>query len=183
MDPQLHFTFKRDDVLDTSKGILTFPRLELFSWFKRIENHLSIAIGVHFLLNRSAKLWFCSFINAPVWLRGPLSPASFLMSQPIFKWNKLPLCSAQGRIHITTLTTLKPAKVTLLTMILYHSENGIHHIRPFCRPLFCHSNVVKYTSSLLQYSSEPVMRLDYQILLKSPPTLTGWIHPWSACEQ
>jgi len=31
MDPQLHFTFKRDDVLDTSKGILTFPRLELFS--------------------------------------------------------------------------------------------------------------------------------------------------------
>jgi len=33
-------------------------------------------------------------------------------------------------------------------MILYNSENGIRDIRPFCRPLFCHSNVVKYTSCL-----------------------------------
>jgi len=29
-------------------------------------------------------------------------------------------------------------------------ENTIHDISPFCRPLFCHSSVVKYTSSLLQ---------------------------------
>ena len=33
-------------------------------------------------------------------------------------------------------------------------------------PLFCHRSVVKYTSS---ESSETVMRLNYQILLKSPP--------------
>jgi len=26
----------------------------------------------------------------------------------------------------------------------------IRDTRPFCRPLFCHSSVVKYTSSLLQ---------------------------------
>jgi len=38
----------------------------------------------------------------------------------------------------------------LFTMILYNSENSIRDIRPFCRPLFCHSSVVKYTSSLLQ---------------------------------
>ena len=34
-------------------------------------------------------------------------------------------------------------------MILYNSENGIRDIRPFFRPLFSHSNVVKYTSCLL----------------------------------
>jgi len=31
----------------------------------------------------------------------------------------------------------------------------------------------------LSYSNEAVMRLDYLILLKSPPpSLTGWIRPW-----
>jgi len=67
-----------------------------------------------------------------------------------------------------------------------HQSKFIHHnfvqfgkrirdIRPFCRPLLCHSSVVKYTSS--SYGSEPEMRLGYQILLKSPPNLTGWIVP------
>jgi len=55
---------------------------------------------------------------------------------------------------------------------IYHDflqfENSICDIRPFCRPLFCHSSFVKYT---LSYISEAVMRLDYLILLKSP-TLT-----------
>jgi len=62
---------------------------------------------------------------------------------------------------------LKPNKVTLFTMILYNSENNIHHIKPFCCSLFCHSSFVKYTSCL-SCSGEAVMRLDYQILLKSP---------------
>jgi len=35
-------------------------------------------------------------------------------------------------------------------MIFCNLENSIHDIRPFCRPLFCHSNVVKNISSLLQ---------------------------------
>jgi len=35
-------------------------------------------------------------------------------------------------------------------MILYNSENSIRDIGPFCRPLFCHSSVVKHTSSVLQ---------------------------------
>jgi len=47
-------------------------------------------------------------------------------------------------------------------MILNNLENSIRDIRPFCRYLFCQSSVVKYTTSLLQYS-EAVMRLDYQI--------------------
>jgi len=46
---------------------------------------------------------------------------------------------------------LKLAKVTFFTMILHNSKNSIRDIRPFCRPLFCHSRVVKYASSLLQY--------------------------------
>ena len=45
---------------------------------------------------------------------------------------------------------LKPTKVTLFTVILHISENSIRDIRQFWRPLFFHSSVVKYTSSLLQ---------------------------------
>ena len=61
----------------------------------------------------------------------------------------------------------KLTKVTLLTLILYKSENSICGTRPFCRPLFCHSSLVKYTSSRLQQWA--VTRLDCQILLKLPP--------------
>jgi len=45
---------------------------------------------------------------------------------------------------------LKHTKVTLFTTIFYNSENSIRDIRSFCRPLFCHSSVVKYTWSLSQ---------------------------------
>jgi len=48
-------------------------------------------------------------------------------------------------------------------------EKSVRDIRPFWRPLFCHSSVVKYWLFHLFYSSEPVMRLDCQISLKSPP--------------
>jgi len=51
-------------------------------------------------------------------------------------------------------------------MILYSSENNIRDIRPFGHPLFGHSIVVKY--AYLSYSRDVVMRLDYQIFLKSP---------------
>ena len=60
-------------------------------------------------------------------------------------------------------------------MILYNSENSICDVRRFCCPLFYHRSVAKY----LSYSSEAVMRLDHQILLKSPPLyIAGWIRPW-----
>jgi len=45
---------------------------------------------------------------------------------------------------------LKPAEVTLFTIILYNQEHNIRDIRPFCRSLLCHSIVVKYALSLLQ---------------------------------
>jgi len=57
----------------------------------------------------------------------------------------------ESRGAIGAIAPLKPAKVTLFTMILCNSENSIHEIRPFCHPFSCHSNVVKYTSSLLQW--------------------------------
>ena len=71
---------------------------------------------------------------------------------------------------------LKPTKVTLFTMIFYHSVNSIHDISPFCRPLLCHSSVVKYTSSLLQERSRYETWLP-NITETAPPKLTGWIRP------
>ena len=59
----------------------------------------------------------------------------------------------QGRIQegvIGATAPLKPTKVILFTMILCNWENSIQDIMPFCRPLFCQSNVVKYTSFLVQ---------------------------------
>jgi len=41
-------------------------------------------------------------------------------------------------------------ELTLFTMIVYNSENSIRNTKLFCRPLFCHRSVVKYTSSLLK---------------------------------
>jgi len=64
------------------------------------------------------------------------------------------LLSNQGWIQggvISVITTPKTyGSNFLFTMILYNSENSIRDIRPFCHPLFSHSNFVKYTSSLLQ---------------------------------
>jgi len=37
-----------------------------------------------------------------------------------------------------------------VTMIFCNSENNIHDIKPFCHLLFCHSSIMKYTSSPLQ---------------------------------
>jgi len=80
-----------------------------------------------------------------------------------FTWRVLPVCARflqprwasrkQGRIQGGRLgqsPPLKPTKVTFFTMIFYNLENSIRDIRPFSRPLFCHSSVVKYTSCLLQ---------------------------------
>jgi len=44
---------------------------------------------------------------------------------------------------------LKLTKQTFITIISYSLKNYIRDIRPFCLPLFCHSNVVKNTLSLL----------------------------------
>jgi len=56
----------------------------------------------------------------------------------------------QGRIQGGAIAPLKPKKVIFFTMIFYNSENSIHNIRLFGHPFFCHSSVVKYTSSVLK---------------------------------
>ena len=57
----------------------------------------------------------------------------------------------QGRIQGRGRSpTLKPTKINIFTMIFYNSQNSIRDLRPFYRPLFYHSSVVKYTSSPLQ---------------------------------
>jgi len=53
---------------------------------------------------------------------------------------------------IRAIASLKPTKVTLFAKILFNSENNISDIKPVCRPLFCHSSVVKYTSLSQQRS-------------------------------
>jgi len=51
-----------------------------------------------------------------------------------------------------------------------NSENSMRDMKPYPCPLFCHSSVVKhFSSNHLSYSSEAVMWLDWQILLKSYP--------------
>jgi len=64
---------------------------------------------------------------------------------------------SQGGSRGGATVPLKLTKVTLFTMILYNSENSIRDVRSFWGQLFCHSGVVKYTSSLSH-----VMRLDCQ---------------------
>ena len=65
---------------------------------------------------------------------------------------------------------------------LKNSENSIRDFRPFCRPLFCHSSVVKYTSFLLQYWTRNKIWLP-NISEIAPPKLTGWIRPWHEHEE
>jgi len=75
-----------------------------------------------------------------------------------------------ARGAIVVIASLKLTKVTLFTRLFYNSKNSIHDIRPFCHPLFCQCSIVNYTSS--PFSSEAIMRLESQILLKcSSPTL------------
>ena len=88
-----------------------------------------------------------------------------------------------------TIAHLKPAKVTLFTMILYNSENGIRDIRPFCRPFFCHSSVVKYISFLLQQRSRQETRLannaeigPLNLLAGSAPAYNNKTHRVKACK-
>jgi len=90
------------------------------------------------------------------------------------------LGSDQGGSRGRAIVPQKPTKVNLFTMILYNSENSICDIKPFSRPLFFLVTAVLWSIPHLSCSSEAVMRLDYQILLKSsPPNGTEWIRPWS----
>jgi len=82
----------------------------------------------------------------------------------------------EGRLRRSP-SPLKSTKLTLLTKIFcYLANNSIPDIRQFCRPLFCHSSVVKYTSSLIQWWTHNEAWLP-NITEIVPPNLTGWIFP------
>ena len=68
-------------------------------------------------------------------------------------------------------------------MILYNSESNIRDTWPFC-PTLSFLTAVLWNMLQPSCSSEAVISLDYQLLLKSPPpNLTGWIRPWSHSHQ
>ena len=82
-----------------------------------------------------------------------------------------------------TIGTIAPPKTyesNFFTMILYNSENNIRDIRPLFRQLFCHRSAVNLWSTHLFYHSEAVMKLDCQVLLKSPTlnSLAGSAPAW-----
>ena len=87
MDPQLYFTFKRDNTFDTSKNILPFPCMEMFSWFKCIKNHLRITIylAIHLSLNRPAKFLPWATLSSIF----PHDPTDFQMKQDNSYMHKL----------------------------------------------------------------------------------------------
>jgi len=94
MDPQLYFKcddvlyVKCDDVLYSGHiwKYFTFSLhgdVYLVQTYKKSPENSYLAIPL-LSLNRSAKLWFFSFSNAPVSLRGPLSPASTTKTTILF---------------------------------------------------------------------------------------------------
>ena len=58
---------------------------------------------------------------------------------------------------------------------MFYSEKNIPDMKLCCRPLFCHSSVVKYISSLLQQWRDLATKYYWNRPL---PNLTGWIRPW-----
>jgi len=73
---------------------------------------------------------------------------------------------------------ISPPK-TYETNFIHHGitirKNRFRDIRPFCRLLFCHSSVVKYTSSLLQWRNRYETPQPNITEIAPPPKLTGWI--------
>jgi len=76
----------------------------------------------------------------------------------------------------------KTEKVTFFAVIFYNSENNTRDTRTFCRPLFCRSCVVKYTSSVLQQWTRNKTQLPNITEIAPPPKLTGWIRHWVALQ-
>jgi len=84
----------------------------------------------------------------------------------------------QGRIQGGGDPPPKAYESNLISHDFCNSENDIRDIRPFCRPLFCHSSVVKYTPFLLQQRSRYETWLPNITEIVPPPNLTGWTWPW-----
>jgi len=81
-----------------------------------------------------------------------------------------------GKVGVGVGHLISDSATLLFTMMLYSLEKSIRDTSPFCRPLVCYSSVVMYT--YLSYSTEAVVRLDYQISPQSSPKLTDWFRTW-----
>ena len=91
--------------------------------------------------------------------------------QTINRWPTHPTIRGRSRGGIP------PVKPTILNFItiLYNSGNSIGDIRSFCRPVFCHSSVVEYTSSLLQQWTSNETCLKY--ITETPLPQPYWLVP------
>ena len=122
------FAFACSATMLTSQIIAVITEIILIFMYARIA-----AINLFQVdLDKPWKYLYC-YVRAPVFPFPPL-------------WKSL-------KSRIGAIAPLKPTKVTLILMFLYNSENSIRNTRPFGRPLFHHSGIVKYTSSLLQQRS------------------------------
>jgi len=72
------------------------------------------------------------------------------------------LALPQWRIQRERSPPLKLAKVSFFTINLQNLENTISDVRTFYHPVFCHS------SAFISFTVARLLRLDYQIILKSP---------------
>jgi len=91
--------------------------------------------------------WFTTFFKPVI----PFTFCAFRQCDYVFKVISVFFLHTRSQPRGgSKIAPLKPRKVSLFTMIFYNSENSTCDIRQFCRPLFCHRSVVKYTLSLLQ---------------------------------
>jgi len=112
-----------DDISSTSKSILPFTCLELFSWFKHKKSPKKIWQSTCCRWIVQQRYDSVLLINTPVPLRGPLSPTSFLKRQRIFKNKTNVHCVLPTSHH-----TYKMRKGRLL-MWLTADENYLKAVR------------------------------------------------------
>jgi len=99
-DPQLYFIFKCNDVLDTSKNVLSFPCV--FCWLKCTKiSPKNRQLAIYLLsFNRSAKVWFRSLIKHRCHCVGTLSSIFLIESMDVqMKQTSTVLCPISPHKH------------------------------------------------------------------------------------
>ena len=109
-------------------------------WLECYEDYNQIVVPIY----SSSRWWNGNYIFS----KGNATPTCRLQTR-WFAWHAFCSRGDWGDRPTLKFTTLFTMKVTLFTMILYNPQKSIRDIRQFCRPLFCRSSVVKYTSLLL----------------------------------
>jgi len=99
MDPQLYFTFKRGDVLDTSKNILPFLYMEMFSLFKRIKKGVSSCTAPGARLNEREAPGKIVTARPPTCLAQLLCVSHAFVSTLQKHWSKMSELIRFGSLH------------------------------------------------------------------------------------